>query len=75
MWANNNTYVNDNSQSATADIDTDSKLGRYLRVNSELKPSYPIPQNMMEGERIIIITRFRTGSYSLASSQPNRLCK
>ena len=65
-----------------AEIDPDSKLGTYLRVNPELKPFVPFPQNIMEGERKLI-TRFRTGSHSLAielgrfsnTPRPNRLCK
>ena len=33
-----------------AETDEDSKLGTYIRVNPELKPFVPIPQNIMEGE-------------------------
>ena len=61
--------------------DSDSKLGTYIRVNPELKP-FITPPNTLEGERTII-TRFRTGSHSLAielgrfSKVPRerRLCK
>ena len=64
-----------------ASDDSDSKLGTYIRVNPELKP-FITPPNTLEGERTII-TRFRTGSHSLAielgrfSKVPRerRLCK
>ena len=61
--------------------DNDSKLGTYLRINPNLQCHVPKPQTIMESERELI-TRFRTGSHSLAietgrySNTPreNRLC-
>ena len=65
---------------ATAASDVDSKLATYLRVNPSLKKFTPSP-TLTENERILL-TRFRTGSHSLAietgrfSNTPrdNRLC-
>ena len=45
--------------------DPDSRLGTYLRVNPDLKPYAPIPQNLLEDERKLA-TRFWTGSHSLS---------
>ena len=45
--------------------DEDSRLGTYLRVTPTLQSFVPNPQNMMEIERELI-TRYRTGSHSLA---------
>ena len=64
-----------------AAVDSDSKLGTYYRVNPELKP-FVTPPNILEGERKLI-TRFRTGSHSLAIElgrfsrvpRERRLCK
>ena len=61
--------------------DPDSKLGTYYRVNPNLTSHVQNPQQIMEFERELI-TRFRTGSHSLAveigrySNIPreNRLC-
>ena len=61
--------------------DNDSRLGTYLRINPNLQCHVPKPQTIMESERELI-TRFRTGSHSLAietgrySNTPreNRLC-
>ena len=61
--------------------DADSKLGTYYRVNPDLKSYVLNPQPTMEFERELV-TRFRTGSHSLAvelgrySNIPreNRLC-
>lgn len=44
--------------------DPDSRLGMYKRINPDLTPYIPKPQNLLEMERTII-TRFRTGSHSL----------
>ena len=63
-------------------IDIDRRSGYYLRVNPDLKPFVPRPQLLMESERILL-TRFRTGSHSLAIElgrisnvkRENRLCK
>ena len=44
-------------------LDNHGKLGTYLQVNPDLKS--PIFQNILELERITL-TRFRTGSHSLA---------
>ena len=60
--------------------DVDSKLGTYYRVNPLMK-SYTNPPNLTENERILL-TRFRTGSHSLAieigrfsnTHRDNRLC-
>ena len=62
--------------------DVDCKLGTYLRVNPTLQNYVPRPQTIMEIERELI-TRYRTGSHSLAielgrlSNIPreNRLCR
>ena len=48
-----------------AENDNDSKLGTYYRINPELKSFIPRPQVILEIERILI-TRYRTGSHSLA---------
>ena len=61
--------------------DEDSRLGTYIRANPELQSFVPAPQHVMEVERELI-TRYRTGSHSLAvergrySSIPreNRVC-
>ena len=61
--------------------DPDGKLGTYYRINPELKPFTP-QQGILEGERKLL-TRFRTGSHSLAIelgrfsnvARANRLCK
>ena len=45
--------------------DEDSKLGTYYRVNPLLLKYVPNPQPIMEIERELI-TRYRTGSHSLA---------
>ena len=63
-----------------ASVDIDSKLGTYYHVNPLLKP-FTAAQNLTENERILI-TRFRTGSHSLAVEigrfsnvkRENRLC-
>ena len=62
--------------------DADSKLGTYYRVNPSLKNYVQNPQPTMEFERELV-TRFRTGSHSLAVelgrysniTRENRLCK
>ena len=61
--------------------DPDSKLGTYYRVNLTLRNTVQNPQPNMEFERELI-TRFRTGSHSLAVeigrysniTRENRLC-
>ena len=61
--------------------DSDGKLGTYLRINPSLTSYAPNPQPIMELERELI-TRFRTGSHSLAVEtgrygnvpRENRLC-
>ena len=61
--------------------DSDSKLGTYYRINPNLSSNVPVPQVTLEFERELV-TRFRTGSHSLAvetgryTSTPreNRLC-
>ena len=61
--------------------DEDSKLGTYYRINPTLQKYVPNPQKIMELERELV-TRFRTGSHSLAielgrySNIPrdNRIC-
>ena len=61
--------------------DKDSKLGTYHRINPTLSSNVPAPQLTLEFERELV-TRFRTGSHSLAvetgrySNTPreNRLC-
>ena len=45
--------------------DEDSRLGTYIRGNPELQSFVPAPQHVMEIERELI-TRYRTGSHSLA---------
>ena len=45
--------------------DPDSKLGTYYRINPNLNSYILRPQLILEAERILI-TRFRTGSHSLA---------
>ena len=45
--------------------DEDSRLGTYIRANPELQSFVPVPQPIMEIERELI-TRYRTGSHSLA---------
>ena len=62
--------------------DPDSKLGTYLRSNPNLTSNVPVPQTILESERQLL-TRFRTGSHSLAVeigryanvSRENRLCR
>ena len=62
--------------------DPDSRLGTYIKVNSELKPFVPRPQKIMECERILL-TRFQTCFHSLAIeigrfsniNRKDRLCK
>ena len=61
--------------------DPDSKLGTYYRVNPTLASNVQIPQTNIKFERELI-TRFRTGSHSLAVEtgrylniiRENRLC-
>ena len=63
-----------------ASADMDSKLGTYYRINPLLHKFAPV--NVTENQRITI-TRFRTGSHSLAieigrfsnTERENRLCK
>ena len=63
------------------DVDGNSKLGTYYQINPTLSSYVPVPQTTMEFERELV-TRFRTGSHSLAvetgrySNIPreNRLC-
>ena len=45
-------------------VDSDSKLGTYLSINPLMKPFIYVP-NATENERILI-SRYRTGSHSLA---------
>ena len=62
-------------------IDHDSRLGTYHRINPNLTSNVPVPQTTLEFERELV-TRFRTGSHALAvetgrySNIPreNRLC-
>ena len=62
-------------------LDCDSKLGTYYQINPSLLSCVPDPQIILEAEREIV-TRFRTGSHSLAIetgryanvSRENRLC-
>ena len=62
--------------------DPDSKLGTYLRSNPNLTSNVPVPQTILESERQLL-TRFRTGSHSLAIeigryanvTRENRLCR
>ena len=61
--------------------DHDSKLGTYLRINPNLESCVANPQMITESERELV-TRFRTGSHSLAielgrysnTARENRLC-
>ena len=61
--------------------DNDSKLGTYYRINPTLTSNVPAPQATLEFERELV-TRFRTGSHSLAveigrytnTPRENRLC-
>ena len=61
--------------------DNDSKLGTYYRINPNLSSNVPVPQVTLEFERELV-TRFRTGSHSLAletgrytnTPRENRLC-
>ena len=61
--------------------DLDSRLATYYRINPSLQPYVPKPQTILEIERKLV-TRFRTGSHSLAieigrySNIPrcNRIC-
>ena len=61
--------------------DADSKLGTYYRINPLLRSFVPDKSKITENERITI-TRFRTGSHSLAieigrfsnTVRENRLC-
>ena len=63
------------------DLDSDCKLGTYYQINPSLSSYVPNPQTTLEGEREIV-TRFRTGSHSLAIEtgryanvpRENRLC-
>ena len=63
------------------DLDSDCKLGTYHQINPSLSSHVPNPQTTLEGEREIV-TRFRTGSHSLAIEtgryanvpRENRLC-
>ena len=45
--------------------DKDSRLGTYFRINPLLEKHVSLDQDVMEIERILV-TRFRTGSHSLA---------
>ena len=64
-----------------AEKDKDSRLGTYLRINPLLEKHVSLDQDLMEIERILV-TRFRTGSHSLAielgrysaTARENRLC-
>ena len=51
--------------SSETEANSDSKLGTYYRINPLLQKYVPQPQVIMEIERIRV-TRFRTGSHSLA---------
>ena len=48
-----------------AEKDKDSRLGTYFRINPLLEKHVSLDQDVMEIERILV-TRFRTGSHSLA---------
>ena len=76
-----NVYFEKWKQKFETENDPDSRLGTYFRINpSLLRPVLPL--HIMEIERILI-TRYRTGSHSLAieigrySNTPreNRICK
>ena len=62
--------------------DINSKLGIYYQINPNLVSHVPAPQTILEYERELV-TRFRTGSHSLAvetgrySNTPreNRVCR
>ena len=62
-------------------LDSDSKLGTYYQINPSLSSCVPYPQTTLEAERELV-TRFRTGSHSLAVetgryaniARENRLC-
>ena len=62
-------------------LDSNSKLGTYYQINPSLSSCVPDPQLKLEAEREIV-TRFRTGSHSLAIEtgrygnvpRENRLC-
>ena len=66
---------------AQFNIDKDSKLGTYHLISPTLSSNVPVPQVTMEFERELV-TRFRTGSHSLAietgrytnTPQENRQC-
>ena len=48
-----------------AESDNDSRLGTYFRINPLLEKHVPCDKDVTEIERILV-TRFRTGSHSLA---------